>query len=104
MSDYVYQEFPKWKYHPKLSAKLVQNAEEENSLLFPCLFESGGDRAARHSGSVHAAARGRVPAAERGARGIVQTCLTFVCFLLSLLLLGHLAGLVFDLLARRRPA
>jgi hypothetical protein len=32
MSEYVYQEFPKWKYHPKHDAKIVQNAEEEKAL------------------------------------------------------------------------
>jgi hypothetical protein len=32
MSEYVYQEFPKWKYHPKLGGKIVQNAEEEKAL------------------------------------------------------------------------
>ncbi|MGH9517176.1 MAG: hypothetical protein ACRD3P_16030 [Terriglobales bacterium] len=29
---YVYQEFPKWKYHPTLPGKIVQNAEEEKAL------------------------------------------------------------------------
>src|SRR5579884_2868507 len=29
---YVYQEFPKWKYHPKLGGKIVQNADEEKAL------------------------------------------------------------------------
>jgi hypothetical protein len=29
---YVYQEFPKWKYHPTLPARIVQNAEEEKAL------------------------------------------------------------------------
>ena len=29
---YVYQEFPKWKYHPKFGAKIVQNADEEKTL------------------------------------------------------------------------
>jgi hypothetical protein len=28
----VYQEFPKWKYHPKLGSKVVQNAAEEKAL------------------------------------------------------------------------
>jgi hypothetical protein len=32
MSEYVYQEFPKWKYHPKHEAKIVQNAAEEKAL------------------------------------------------------------------------
>jgi hypothetical protein len=31
-SPYVYQEFPKWKYHPTLNARIVQNAEEEKAL------------------------------------------------------------------------
>jgi hypothetical protein len=29
---YVYQEFPKWKYHPTKDGKIVQNAEEEKAL------------------------------------------------------------------------
>jgi hypothetical protein len=29
---YVYQEFPKWKYHPERGGKIVQNAEEEKAL------------------------------------------------------------------------
>jgi hypothetical protein len=29
---YIYQEFPKVKYHPKLGAKIVQNADEEKAL------------------------------------------------------------------------
>ncbi len=41
---------------------------------------------------------------EHRARGIVSACLTGVCFVLSLLLLGHLAALVLRLLARWRPA
>jgi hypothetical protein len=32
MSDYVYQEYPKVKYHPKQEARTVQNVEEENAL------------------------------------------------------------------------
>jgi hypothetical protein len=32
MSEYVYQEFPKWKYHPTKGGKIVQNAEEEKAL------------------------------------------------------------------------
>jgi hypothetical protein len=32
MSEYVYQEFPKWKYHPQKGGKIVQNAEEEKAL------------------------------------------------------------------------
>jgi hypothetical protein len=32
MTAYVYQEFPKVKYHPKLGTKTVQNAEEEKAL------------------------------------------------------------------------
>src|ERR1700733_1981498 len=32
MSAYVYQEFPKVKYHPKLGTKTVQNADEEKAL------------------------------------------------------------------------
>ena len=32
MSAYVYQEFPKVKYHPKLGTKTVQNPEEEKAL------------------------------------------------------------------------
>ena len=32
MSTYQYQEFPKWKYHPKHAARIVQNAEEEKAL------------------------------------------------------------------------
>jgi hypothetical protein len=32
MSEYVYQEFPKWKYHPEKGGKIVQNAEEEKAL------------------------------------------------------------------------
>jgi hypothetical protein len=32
MSEYVYQEFPKWKYHPTLGSKIVKNAEEEKAL------------------------------------------------------------------------
>jgi len=32
MTAYVYQEFPKMKYHPKLGTKIVQNAEEEKAL------------------------------------------------------------------------
>ena len=32
MAAYVYQEFPKWKYHPKLGNKIVKNAEEEKAL------------------------------------------------------------------------
>jgi hypothetical protein len=31
-STYIYQEFPKWKYHPTLNAKIVQNSEEEKAL------------------------------------------------------------------------
>jgi hypothetical protein len=31
-TPYVYQEFPKWKYHPTLKARIVQNAEEEKAL------------------------------------------------------------------------
>lgn len=29
---YVYQEFPKWKYHPEKGGKIVQNSEEERAL------------------------------------------------------------------------
>jgi hypothetical protein len=29
---YVYQEFPKWKYHPTQPAKIVKNSEEEKAL------------------------------------------------------------------------
>ncbi len=29
---YVYQEFPKWKYHVDGRSKIVQNAEEEKAL------------------------------------------------------------------------
>lgn len=29
---YVYQEFPKWKYHPTLPGRIVKNAEEEKAL------------------------------------------------------------------------
>ncbi|GEM_PF-2412644 len=29
---YVYQEFPKWKYHVDGQSKIVQNAEEEKAL------------------------------------------------------------------------
>ena len=29
---YVYQEFPKWKYHPEQGRKVVKNADEEKSL------------------------------------------------------------------------
>jgi hypothetical protein len=32
MSNYVYQEFPKVKYHPKKDPVTVKNAEEEKSL------------------------------------------------------------------------
>jgi hypothetical protein len=32
MMVYVYQEFPKVKYNPKLGTKTVQNAEEEKAL------------------------------------------------------------------------
>ncbi len=42
--------------------------------------------------------------AERRAPGFLSGCLLFVSALLSLLLIGHLAGLVFALLARFRPA
>ena len=38
------------------------------------------------------------------AKGLGPACLTALSVLLSLLLVGHLAGLVLDLLARRRPA
>jgi hypothetical protein len=38
------------------------------------------------------------------APGLLSACLTAACALLSLLLLGHLAALVLDLLARRRSA
>ena len=31
-APYVYQEFPKWKYHPTLDGKIVQNAQEERAL------------------------------------------------------------------------
>ncbi|MGA2857267.1 MAG: hypothetical protein ABSE40_10375 [Candidatus Sulfotelmatobacter sp.] len=31
-STYVYQEFPKWKYHATLPSKIVQNAGEEKAL------------------------------------------------------------------------
>jgi hypothetical protein len=31
-ATYVYQEFPKWKYHPTLPGKIVQNAAEEKAL------------------------------------------------------------------------
>jgi hypothetical protein len=42
--------------------------------------------------------------ARHRAKGIVPACLTAVSALLSLLLVGHIAGLVLVLLARRRPA
>jgi hypothetical protein len=42
--------------------------------------------------------------ARHRARGLGPACLTVVSFILSLLLVGHLAGLILGLLARRRPA
>ena len=30
--NYQYQEFPKWKYHPKHEALIARNAEEERAL------------------------------------------------------------------------
>ena len=33
MSDYVYQEYPKVKYHPKHAPRTVQNIEEEKALV-----------------------------------------------------------------------
>ena len=32
MSDYSYQEYPKWKYHRKVGGKIVHNSEEEKAL------------------------------------------------------------------------
>ena len=29
---YVYEEFPKWKYHPSKEPVVVQNADEESAL------------------------------------------------------------------------
>jgi hypothetical protein len=42
--------------------------------------------------------------AQHRAKGLGSTCLTAVSFLLSLLLVGQIAGLILNLLARRRPA
>jgi hypothetical protein len=42
--------------------------------------------------------------ARHGATGLWRACLTAVCAILALLCVGHLAGLVIDLLARRWPA
>jgi hypothetical protein len=42
--------------------------------------------------------------AEHRPRGPLAVCLTAICAVLSLLLIGHLAALIFSLLARRRPA
>jgi hypothetical protein len=42
--------------------------------------------------------------ARHRAKGVGPACLTAVSLLLSLLLVGHVAGLVLSLLARRRPA
>jgi hypothetical protein len=41
--------------------------------------------------------------AGRRRTGVVHTCLTAVCALLSLLLIGHVAALVLDILSRWRP-
>ena len=32
MAEYVYQEFPKWKYHPSKEPVMVDNAEQEAGL------------------------------------------------------------------------
>src|SRR5262249_16452686 len=42
--------------------------------------------------------------AQHRGKGILQTGLSAVCTLLSLLLVGHIASLVLNLFARRRPA
>jgi hypothetical protein len=42
--------------------------------------------------------------AEQRSRGPVGVCFTVICAVLSLLLVGHLAALVFDLLTRLRPS
>jgi len=41
---------------------------------------------------------------RNGATGFWQTCLTCICFVFALLLVGHVAALIFDLLARRFPS
>jgi hypothetical protein len=42
--------------------------------------------------------------AQHRSRGVIHTALTWVCALLALLFVGHLAALVLDLLVRRRPS
>jgi hypothetical protein len=41
---------------------------------------------------------------EHRGHGVVQTLLSFGCFVFALLLVGHFAAIVFDLLARWRPS
>jgi hypothetical protein len=66
------------------------------------------ERAAPRPGQTYALLgpnwRWRKVLARHRARGLAQFLLTFFCGLLSVLLLGQVAGLIFSLLARRRPA
>jgi len=41
---------------------------------------------------------------EHRAHGVLSACLTGICYFLAILLIGHVAGLVLDLLARWRPS